>query len=47
MKTIMILLFPLLILNFCLWWQHHHRYYETFYPRHPEWQAFLDMWREV
>ena len=47
MKILMTLLFPLLILNFAFWWQHHHRYYETFYPEHPQFRAFLDMWREV
>lgn len=47
MKLLMTLLFPLLIVNFALWWSHYHQYYERFYPNHPEWQAFKDMWREV
>ena len=47
MKILMILVFPLLILSYCLWWDHYHQYYERFYPESPHWQAFWDMWRST
>ena len=47
MKAIMVVLFPLLILSYCLWWDHYHTYYERFYPESPHWRAFWDMWRNT
>lgn len=45
MKALMVLVWPLLVLNFILWWEHHRAYYLRFYPERPKRQAFRDMWR--
>lgn len=47
MKIIMTILFPLMILNYCMWWDHYESYYRRFYPEHPHTQAFWDMWRST
>lgn len=45
MKILMILLPPLLLVAYALWWDRHHRFYQMWF-KHPHLECLKDLFRE-
>jgi hypothetical protein len=45
MKILMVLLPPLLLVAYVLWWDRHHRFYETYF-KYPRWECLCDLFRD-